>query len=806
MLYKALKMYFRHIKNHKAFTFITISGLIIGMAACILILIYVAHEKSYDTFHRHYDDLYRVQYNIYRDGELRVQCAAAVPAVGPAMVENFPEALAFTRAFPWSCVFTVGDNSIRQKKVQIVTPNFTTLLDFPIIRGDADSALVRPYTVVLCESMAKQLFGDEDPLGKTMRFNGEMDAEVTGICEDVPENSHIKFSALISFSSLVDFAGEAAETAWGWYDFNTYVLMQPGVDHEDFNRKFDAWLHDQENNPEIAERTEDMEFLLQPLKDIHLYSKLLQESEPDEQGDGQAVRLLTLVAVFILILAWINFINLSVTSALGRAREVGLRKVCGAERHVLIRQFIFESVVTNLIAMIVAVLAVGAILPWFRHLTGASLGFGLLFDSGYWLWLAILFIGGAILTNLYPAFVQSAFDPVIVLKGSFARSRSGSLMKKILVVFQFTVSAALIAGTIIVFLQMRHLENKDIGVDIDQVVAVMRPEVFSADSLAFSSFEAFSFDARQIPQIKDLALGNNVPGDEIFWANGSRRKDQDKEESKVMYLVGIDEFYVPFFRIPVIAGRNFDIEHFASDDTAAVINRAALEFYDFKSPEDAVGEMIIQGGNTREIIGVIENYNQMSPKGPVTPLLFVFRKDSRNYHLFRIHGQDVRGTLSRIRTLWEKHYPGNPFEYFFLDEFFNRQYEKDRQFGLVFGVFAGLAIFVSILGLVALTAYSNIQRSKEIAVRKVHGARFWRLLMMVMKEQIQWVVLANILAVPIAWFGMEQWLRNFEWRITIQPWIFVLVFVITILIAVLTTLYYTIGTVRRNPADILRFE
>ncbi len=806
MFLKALKMYFRHIRNHKSFTFITISGLVIGMAACLLILMYVAYEKSYDTFHGNYENLYRVQYNIYQDGELRVACAAAVPAVGPAMVENFPEALDHTKAFPWRCILTVGEKSIRQDKVEFAWPNFTTLLDFPIIHGDADSALVRPFTMVLCESMAKQLFGDEDPVGQTVKVDGEHDFEVTGVCIDVPHNSHIKFTGILSFATLVEWAGENAETAWGWYDFNTYVLMQPGTDPNEFNRKFNAWLHDKAINPDINEQVMDMEFLLQPMSDIHLYSHLLQESEADEQGDGQAVQLLTLVAVFILILAWINYINLSVTSALGRAREVGLRKVCGAERHVLIRQFIFESLITNLIAFTLAILIVEAVQPWFRQFTGAELGFRLLLNSGYWLWLIILFVGGATLTNLYPAFVQSAFDPVIVLKGSFARSRSGSLMKKILVVFQFTVSAALIACTILVFQQMQHLENKDIGVNIDRVLVLHEPSVFASDSLLGASHRAFEEEIRKIPQITGFTRGTNIPGEEIFWANGSYRKGSESSENEVMYLVGIDENYIPFFEIPVLAGRNFDIRSFPTDDSAAVINRAALDFYGYQNPEEAIDEIVYQGKVERKIVGVIENYNQMSPKLPVKPLLFPHVSGYKAFHVFRIREDALSETIPIIRELWDRYYPGNPFHYFFLDEFFRRQFSKDRQFGQVFGVFAGLAIFISILGLVALTAYSNIQRSKEIAVRKVHGARLNRLLVLVMKEQIQWVVLANILAIPITWIGMEHWLRNFEWRITIQPWIFLLVFVITILIAVITTLYYTLHTVNRNPADILRFE
>jgi len=318
MLKNYLKIAFRNLLRHKGFSFINILGLAIGMAVCIIIMQYVSYENSFDKFHVNYENIYRVQFNIYKHGELIVECAAAVPAVGPAMKDNFPEVLEYCRAFPVDGIMSYGEKSFREDDIQVVGPTFITMLSFPLIKGDPVTALDGPNKTVITESTAKRFFGDEDPIGKTISWDGEMDFEVTGICIDVPENSHIKFTFLVSHDTIREFWGDAVDTAWGWYDYNTYVMLADGTDHKEFDKKFDAWL-EAVKGEEWAKRDARYEFPLQSIESIHLYSDLLQESEPAENGDGIAVKFLTLIALFILVIAWVNYINLSTSKAMERA-------------------------------------------------------------------------------------------------------------------------------------------------------------------------------------------------------------------------------------------------------------------------------------------------------------------------------------------------------------------------------------------------------------------------------------------------------------------------------------------------------
>ncbi len=527
MLKNFIKTAFRNLIRYKGFSFINIIGLAIGMAVCILIMQYVSYEQSYDKFHSNYENIYRIQYNIYHEGELKVECAAAVPAVGPAMKDNFPEVLEFCRAWPTGGTMSYGEINFRENKMQVVSPSFIQMLSFPLVTGNPETALVGENKAVLTESTAKRFFGEEDPIGKTVLWNGRHELEVTGVCKDVPENSHIKFTFLFSYDTIRKFWGEDVETAWGWYDFNTYVLLEERTNHKEFDKKFDIWL-----NEELGERFKKYngrsEFPLQPIEDIHLFSDLLQESEPDENGDGITVKFLTIIALFILLTAWINYINLATYRAINRAKEVGIRKVSGATGSVIIGQFLMESLILNVIAAFIAIILVEISIPFFSHITGVPLQFAMLSQSGFWIVLILIFFSGSFLSGLYPAFVISAFKPVIVLKGSLNKQTSGINLRKILVIFQFTISIALIAGTIIVINQLTYMKNRDLGVEIDETLVLHGPAVGSRDSLFSNKVDAFKQEIMKNTNILEFSSSTNVPGDEIFWGNGSRRVDPRK--------------------------------------------------------------------------------------------------------------------------------------------------------------------------------------------------------------------------------------------------------------------------------------
>ncbi len=422
--------FFRQVSRNKVFTILNLLGLSVGMAAFMLLLQFVVYENSFDEFHHDSNNIYRVRYDGYRNGQRMFACAAAVPAVGPAMKNNFPEVLEYSWAFPLSGVLTNDQNiSYRERKIQIATPSFLSMFNWEMIAGDT-SALSKPNAVVLTESTAKKYYGDEDPIGKTLKFGDESELEIRGVIRDVPENSHIKFSALISAETLHQWSDGASRTAWGWYDFNTYILLEEGAGPQQFQEKFADWL--------AKDRKEDwgddryQEFNLQPLEDIHLHSDLLQESEPEEQGDADSVMILAIIAMAVLGIAWINYINLSSSRALERAREVGIRKVVGGQKSQLIVQFLTESLLMNILAAGISLVIVAFFLPYFNQLTERSLSLSLFGEPLFWSGLVALFLFGAFMAGLYPAFVLSSFKPVLVLKGKFSDHGKGFLMRKAL--------------------------------------------------------------------------------------------------------------------------------------------------------------------------------------------------------------------------------------------------------------------------------------------------------------------------------------------------------------------------------------
>lgn len=806
MIKNYLKSAFRNFLKHKTFTFLNILGLSLGLAASVLILQFVRYELSYDTFHSDIDNIYRIQYNVIQNEKMTVECAAAVPAVGPALKDNFPEVKEFTRLYPISGVMAYesperGFISFREEKMQFADPRAFEIFDFRLLEGNPETALQGPNKAVISQATAKKYFQDENPIGKTLNWDGEYDFEVTGIFEDVPENSHIKFPMLFSFKTLSD-RYEQAETAWGWYDFNTYVLLDDGVNVDELQSKWDDYLFEQRGE-EWTKRNSKQEFILQPLRDIHLYSHLLQESEPDEQGDGEAVYFLTIIAFFILIIAWVNYINLSTAKSFERANEVGVRKVMGAEKGQLVKQFMAESFLINLLAMIIALIGIVVCWPSFAALTGRDIPLEYIIDAQFWQLIIGLFLLGTLLSGIYPAVVLSSFKPISVLKGKMMANAGGNLMRKGLVVFQFVSSIVLIIGTIIVYDQLSFMQNQKLGIDINQTLVLEGPGI--TDSLYDDNLAAFKQEALNIAGVKQMTAASNVPGNEIFWTRGIKRMQGGPESSITVYNVGIDHDYVPAFDLKVVAGRNFDLQFPTDHEDRVLINRELSESLEFESPEKAIGEKVTLGGDTLEIAGVLENYHQMSLKSKVTPLVFRLTTSS-SFYSFKIEASNYKDVLAAIEGPWNRFFPGNPIDYFFLDSYFNKQYEGDRQFGQVFGLFSVLAIFVASLGLFGLASFLTIQRTKEIGIRKVLGSTVPNIVLLLSRGFIQLVLIANLIAWPLAWWVMDGWLASFPYRIDINLFLFPIAGFGVILIAFLSVGFQTLKAALLNPAKTLKYE
>ncbi len=804
-----LKITLRNISKNKIYSGLNIIGLALGMAACLFILQYVSYERSYDKFHENHEDLYRVRYKVYRNGELNIDCAAAVPRVGPFMKEKMPEVRAFARAYPTSGVVTYKETKFREERMHIADPDFLKIFTFPLIEGDVETALAEPNTVVISETAAKKYFGNTDPIGKMMNVDGEHSVSVTAVAKDVPNNSHIKFDFLISYETLNnqtrnDDGSSSSETAWGWYDFNTYVLLEPGTDIADYDTRFAEYLWD-ERGETFEKYNFKAEFPLQPITDIHLYSNLLQESEPEEQGDGDAVFFLTIIAFFILLIAWINYVNLSTARSIERAKEVGIRKTMGAYRKQLIYQFISESFILNLIAMILGLGIVVLGIKNFNQLTDSQLSLQFLLDPVFWIVLVAIFITGSVFSGLYPAFILSSYKPVSVLKGRLSAGRSGNYLRRILVVFQFAASITLIAGTIVVYQQLGHMKALDLGFDMTETLVVKGPDVFGADSLYESTVETFRNELLKNPEIGQITASSNVPGDEIFWTNGIKKHTEGRDSYKIIYNVGIDYNYFPAYDIEILAGRNYG-PTFTTDTGSLILNEAAIPYLGFESAEEAINQKVTFWGQPKTIVGIVDNYNQMSAKAEVSPIAFPLVLRASSYYTLKLKGDNYQSALEKVQAEYNGFFPGNPFDYFFLDEFFNRQYNNEQKFSRVFTLFAGFAIIVACLGLFGLSSFSALQRTKEIGIRKAIGANIRNIVFLLSREFVILVLIANVIAWPAVYFIMDNWLNNFANRIVIGLPVFLFSGVLVILIAIMTVGYKTVLTARSNPVNALRYE
>ncbi|MDX2246494.1 MAG: FtsX-like permease family protein [Bacteroidia bacterium] len=803
MLKNTIKIAVRNFLRHKGYSVLNILGLAIGIASSLLILQYVIHELSYDKFHTRLDRIYRVEYDFYKDGEPLFKCATAFPGVGPAAKADFPEVETFTRFLLryGGGIIRYKDVSIKEDNVFMGEPSLFDVFSYELLEGDPKTVLEKPNTGLIAEDVVEKYFGDEDPIGKRIKFGTNEEYEITGILRS-PENSHLKFSFIFSLASAENWGPDMVETLatnWGWYDFFNYLLLKPGTDPEELEAKFPAFVekHTREGQ---WERTK---LVLQPVQDIHLYSDLIQEARVN--GNGTIAYVLLTIALFILVIAWINYINLATARAMERAREVGVRKVVGASRYQLIAQFITESLMLNIVAAIFAIIIFELFQGYFNQLAGKNLDFNLLTAGKFWIALLGLFLTGAFLSGIYPAFVLSSYKPISVLKGRLASSRHGVLLRKTLVVGQFFTSSLLIAGTIIVYQQISFMQGQELGINIEQTLVIDAPGVVASDSVYVQGLNVFKQELLSRPGITDITSSTEVPGTLIYWTNGARRLGQAPETSGILYKVGIDYDYITSFGHKLLAGRAFSETH-GTEENTLIINESAMKMLGFGDPESSIGQKVIEGGDTVQVIGVISDYHQEGLKKGHDPIGFRLVPHAQRYYSLKVNTADLKETLAFIEEKYLAVFPENPFNYFFLDEFFNRQYASEIRFAKVFGLFASLAIFVACLGLLGLSAFSANQRAKEISIRKVLGSTIANIFMLLSKDYFLLIILGNLLAVPLVLWGMNQWLKTFAFGITISGWVFLLSTITTLLISLLAVSYQSLKAARSNPVNALRNE
>lgn len=795
-----LKIAYRNVLKNKICSSINITGLAVGIAVCLLILQYVTFELSYDKFHKNLDDIYRLELEGF---------AGSHGAAAQAVKEAFPEVRDYVKLNLSNTegIYANEDIKFREEKVFFATDSFFNVFSFNLLKGDPKTALSEVNSAVLSESTAKKYFGSQDPAGKSIIFGGTQRYKITGIVEDVPANSHFHFDMLISWPTLVRMRGDWIESSWTSRPYFTYLLLQTETDSEAFETKLKEFFGQKEKEINKNER-EELDYHLKPLKDIHLYSNL--DFEIEKNGDARSVYFLTIIALVVLSIGWINYINLSTARSMERAKEIGIRKVVGAFRIQLIRQFLTESLLFNIAAIFLAIITVLVFLPYFNRLTGTPLSFTLWSDARLWLVLISMFTLGVFLSGFYPAFVLSSFKPVAVLKGKLARSGKIGALRKCLVVFQFAASIILIAGTITIYRQISFMKAQDLGVNLDQTLVVRSPGVFFNRSYVhfLNRVETFKAELERLPAVSQTTASTFFPGEYSWVRHGARRISERKSDEKEFRITNIDDDFVDFYEIEILAGRNFSYD-FRKEYNCLLINEEALMLFGFESPEDAINEQIIYGNNAvpLRIIGVIKNYHQESLKHDYNPTLFLrtLARWRTNFSL-RVSTENLSQTISSIQSTWNRVFPGNPFEYLFLDEHFDRQYHEDRKFGKISGLFTLLAILIGCLGLFGLSSYNTILRTKEIGIRKVLGSSLSGILILLLKDLFKLIFIAILLALPVSYFYFHNWLENYAFRIEIGWWFFSIPIMIILSIVLLTVGYNTAKSATANPVDSLRYE
>lgn len=806
MLFNYLKVAFRNLFKHKTYSAVNILGLAIGIASCITIFLYVQYELSYDRFHRHADRIYRVTESILQNGVGEISATTPIP-FAKTFAEEHPDKIeAYTRLFNFSApsltLESSPDRRFNEKRLFFVDPGFFKVFSYKLKRGDAAAALDQPNMIVLTEAMAEKYFGSEDPIGKIIRFENKQDFKVSGIAENPPANAHFTFDALVSFSSALPFLTERQRTTWYWNPVWSYLLVHDAPPQEllltEVVKKY---------FPEAIRNDATLAF--QPLTDIHLYSNLDGELEPNSRIIY--IYIFSTIAVFILGIACINFINLTTARSAARAKEIGMRKVLGSDRRHLIAQFLGESMLTTLVSLLVSLGIVELGLPYFNSLSGKNMS--LPFSPEIVMALTGLTLAIGIVAGLYPAFYLSSFQPIVIVKGRIKSAARGLSLRHLLVTVQFAISTILIIGTLVAFQQFDYLKNANLGFQKDQILVV---PIQRSSLTNIVQFEDFKNRLLQNSGISHVTAMEQILGEshntDVFEPEGSNG-------SVVVPRLTVRQDFTQTFDIPVIAGRPFDRDYVSDPlHREVLINETLQRYLGWRTPEEAIGKRFstIQD-NTGTIIitvrGVVKDFHVTSLHQEVKPFVLVGPPENNQRNGFfikfmavRLKPDHLRETIRFIEDVWKETVTDRAFEYTFLDENINRLYLAEEDFNRVAVTFTSLAIFIACLGLFGLAAYSTSQRTKEIGVRKVLGATVPGIVGLLSKEFLSLVLLANIFAWPAAYFVLQLWLERFAYRVSLSPWVFVVAAVSTLLIALATVSYQAVKAASANPVKALKYE
>jgi len=789
-----LKIALRNIKRYKGYSFINIAGLAVGMACCILILLWVRDELSFDRFHHNLDHIHRV-IRQEQDTAEAGKDALTPPPLAAALKEKFPEITHVTRFGSWGrWLVTSGEKKFYETGYKCTDPDFFEMFDFPFVKGNPKKALLSTYSVVLTEKMAEKYFGNEDPMGKTLSINKQFDVTVTGVIKNVPGNSSLTFDFIFPFQILVgkELLGEKNSQNWGFNSFSTFVMLNKNSSVKEPGPKIVGIFKEQnEEDTDLA--------LLQPFKDIHLYSNI--KYDLDSVGDIKYVTIFSLLALFVLIIACINFMNLTTAKSAKRAKEVGLRKVIGARRWQLIKQFFGESMLLSFFAFLLALILVELMLPLFNNLSAKNLSLTPSGNITIYLGFVVITMITGILAGSYPALLLSALQPVKTLKGSSNVNVTGKnrtpLFRKILVVTQFTLSIGLIIGTTVIYTQLRFMRDKELGINKEHIVYIPMAES------VIDKYQSIKQEFLRNPDVLKVSASMALPTNIRSSPGSPEWEGKDPNNNMQIKADFVDYDYIETFQIKMAQGRSFSKEFPTDTETAYIVNEEAVRLMGLESP---LGKQFSFWDRKGEIIGVMKDFHFRPMHHQIQPIVFKIFPDWFKNIYIRIKPGDIPATLESLKKTWSQVNPGYPFEYRFLDEQFHQLYRAEERMGTLTNYFTVMGILIACLGLFGLASFMAEQRTKEIGIRKALGASVGNIILLLSREFTKLVLAATIIAWPIAYFTMNQWLQNFAYRIGIGWWVFVFSAGLTIIIAFLTVSYQSIKAATANPVKALKYE
>ncbi|MBK6266364.1 ABC transporter permease [Marivirga sp. S37H4] len=803
MLKNYIKIFFRQLFKNKAYSFINIGGLAIGIAAALLIMLYVQFEQSYDADLTQSDQLYRLNLSSTSEGELMEQSARTSPAMGQLALDEIPAVEAFSRVVIMGEVIAgSGEDFIREEHIFLTDSNYFDFFDLEITQGSIEQMNL-PLKAMLSENTAQKIFGNEDPSGKVLEinstnFDGTVEFEVAGVFESVPENRHLKPQILVSYATLHHFIGKQIDQSYEWLNLYTYLKINSENKISGVENQVNEALQLRHGEALKSAGTQ-WNLELQAVDQIHTSTKYA--GEYNAGIDGGKLKYFIWIGAFVLLMVYLNSVNITNARALNRAREIGVRKVTGGNKKQLFLQFMLESSLINLIAVSIAAFLINLSGNFIVEVLSLNLPDSAFTFNQLYLHLLVLWIFGTLISGIYPAAVLTSFSPSAVLKGTLTFKLKNTFARPLLI-SQLIFCLVILSGILTVYYQLNHMREQELGISLNDKLVVRSPMLFVEGSGNYQ--EQMNNELTKIDGVKSVAATNEIPGNEVYWRTDNVYVE-GKDKSGSMYsILNVGKNYFETFKIQLQAGRYFNEE--LEEGSEAIINKKALETLGFEKPEDVIGEQLFSNGNAVPIVGVVENYRQQGVNNQLNPMVLNYSSGDLNYYILDINKGETERVLPKISRTFNELFPASPFEYYFLDEHFDKQYKSERQFVQLFSLAAIIAVIIAIMGIVGVTTQLIIQRNKEISIRKIMGASFADVLALVSREYLVWLSICFVVGIPLSYYLFSNWLDNFLIRIELGWWFYLIPAIIIAVIFISSTLIQTLKAAWMNPVETLKDE